>query len=132
MSELNETNISAAFDLIGQAEFALQSGHMDQAKETIQRCVEEYPGFGPACNHLGWMMVNEGQYEQAEAFYRKAIALSPDFGSTYINLTIFLNAQRRIGRTGALSAPPPPDHRRSAPPRCPDEGAPTLADSRLR
>ena len=36
-------------------------------------------------------------------------------------------ASPRIGRTGALSVPPPPDHRRSAPPRCPDEGAPTLS-----
>lgn len=55
----------------------------------------EITSFGTNYNSLGIAMKNRGDFKKAEAYYRKAIEIEPNYPSPYYNLALLLD---KIGR----------------------------------
>ncbi|HSU67556.1 MAG TPA: tetratricopeptide repeat protein, partial [Tepidisphaeraceae bacterium] len=57
----------------------IQTGHADEAAAQFSRAISTDPGFADAYDGLGFAREAQGRYSEAEALYRKAIELNPDF-----------------------------------------------------
>ena len=89
-------------DILLVAEQHLEQGAFDEGKACLNDLIQEHPNYGPAFNHLGWLSAQEGEPQQAEVHYKKAIELSPDFPSTYFNYLILLRNFRRFDEMEAV------------------------------
>lgn len=66
---MNSDTLSA----IGSADLAL--GRIGQAEEVLRRAIKEDPGFVPALNNLGVVLMNQGKPGEARVMFQQAFAL---------------------------------------------------------
>jgi serine/threonine-protein kinase len=69
-------------------------GQAKQAEKILRELIPQQPDFY-VYSRLGNALYWQQKYAEAEAAYRKAIALNPRYGGTYSNLGAVLNMQRR-------------------------------------
>jgi tetratricopeptide (TPR) repeat protein len=75
----SEIGINAdVLSAIGSADLKL--GRLGQAEKVLRRAVEQDPGFVPAYNNLGVVLMEERKYGEARAMFQQAYAL--DSGSS--------------------------------------------------
>lgn len=63
----------------------------------LRRCIALNPGVAEAQNNLGLGYRELGEFQSAEACYRKALELRADYPEAYNNLGIVLRAMHRFG-----------------------------------
>jgi DNA-binding winged helix-turn-helix (wHTH) protein/tetratricopeptide (TPR) repeat protein len=78
-SEREELEIAAAY-------YRNVTGELDQAAQTLEKEIGNYPRDWRAYSTLGSVFVEQGQYEKAAAITRQAMPLTPDKGVMYGNL----------------------------------------------
>ena len=64
-----------------------------QAQKYFVESIRARPGFGPAYNCLGQVLIQQGRYEQAERVYRKGIEAVPDNPTLHVELASLLRRQ---------------------------------------
>src|SRR5215472_10603848 len=71
------------------------TGELDKATDTYERWIESYPRDDGPYSTLGIVYALQGQYEKASETTRRALRLTPSFGS-YGNLAIYALALQRF------------------------------------
>lgn len=67
------------------------------ARSVLHKIIAEYPDYGRAHNHLGWLNEHKLRYlDKAEEHYKAALRFSPDYPAAWINYSYFLNVQDRF------------------------------------
>ena len=66
-----------------------------QAEEMYRRILEREPGYAPALNDLGLLLIGEGRFQEALPLLEKALAPSPRFVNARINLAHSLTGAGR-------------------------------------
>lgn len=78
------------------ADRLLNQKSYEEAYDIFQTMIEKQPTFGKTYNHMGWLYRwRMRDYVAAEANYKKAMELSPEYISTYANYASLLNMLRR-------------------------------------
>ncbi len=67
-----------------------------EARATFERAVTADPGHYRAISNIGNLELQAGNFKEAEAAQRRAIALSPDFAGAHHNLGVALRRQGRL------------------------------------
>jgi tetratricopeptide (TPR) repeat protein len=76
-----------AGQLLGAALGLRDTGALDDAASCLRRAVELAPQDAAAESNFGNLLAVRGDLTAAEAHYRRAIVLKPDYASAYFNLT---------------------------------------------
>lgn len=69
---------------------ALQDGNTEIATDYLESALKSNVGNPMLCSNLGLALHEQGELEQAEVNYRKAIALDPAYADAYYNLHALL------------------------------------------
>lgn len=77
-------NLSTAYKFTGQ---------VGKAVECLEKSISDYPKFALAYNNLGLIKYDRNQFEEAEALYREAIRLKPDYADAHWNLALVIGLQ---------------------------------------
>ncbi|AWN24479.1 hypothetical protein DKM44_04670 [Deinococcus irradiatisoli] len=67
-----------------------------EARATFEQAVAADPGHYRAISNIGNLELQAGNFKEAEAAQRRAIALSPDFAGAHHNLGVALRRQGRL------------------------------------
>ncbi len=65
-----------------------------EAKATFLRVLAEYPDRPLSCLNLGWLAARAGDLQEARAWYRRALALDPDYEQAQRNLAALDSLER--------------------------------------
>jgi glycosyltransferase involved in cell wall biosynthesis len=68
--------------------YFLQVGNREEAKDAFIQTLRSDEGHGAALNNLGALLMNEGNINEAERFFLKAIALYPEYLDAKHNLRV--------------------------------------------
>ncbi|WP_369049283.1 tetratricopeptide repeat protein [Tenacibaculum sp. UWU-22] len=83
--------------LLTEADLYIQLKQMDKFKELMQEGIEKSPNNPTLYFNLGVINYNQGNTDDAEKYYKKAIELKPDYADAYENLGIaILNKEKAI------------------------------------
>lgn len=90
-----DMNIDAD-ELFLKADQLIGSEDIVGARSVLNQIIGEYPDYGRAHNHLGWLYEHRLRYfDKAEEHYKAALRFSPDYPASGINYAYFLNVQNR-------------------------------------
>lgn len=74
-----------------KADTLIGEGKISDAKELLEEILNDYPDFGKAHNHLGWIHTNKlSNYEKGEYHYNLAIKFDPKYPPSYLNYIYLL------------------------------------------
>jgi tetratricopeptide (TPR) repeat protein len=62
------------------------TGELDKAAQTLQEEIESYPRDSRANVRLGFVYMEQGQYERATESHRQSLRLAPDSSTPYVGL----------------------------------------------
>lgn len=83
-------------DLFFEADNLIKEKKITEAFSTLEVILIEAPDYGRAYNHLGWIYETQYRdYAKAEDFYRKCMALDPNYTPIYLNFSILLSTLGR-------------------------------------
>jgi tetratricopeptide (TPR) repeat protein len=77
------------FTNLGLAYFKLQK--MDLAEQAFQEAISYNKQDAVAYNHLGILLRQKGQFEEARKYYQRAIAIDSDYAYAHLNLGILFD-----------------------------------------
>lgn len=79
-----------------EADALIEQDEVVAASKLLYGLTEQFPEYGRAYNHLGFIYeMKYRDFEKAEAYYRKCLALSPEYTAVYLNYAALLSNQRR-------------------------------------
>lgn len=79
-----------------EADRLIEQGKVPEAFEMLQELIEQFPDYGRAYNHLGYIFETKFRdFKQSEAYYKKSLELSPEYPATYLNYAILLSTLER-------------------------------------
>ncbi|HHG84010.1 MAG TPA: tetratricopeptide repeat protein [Bacteroidetes bacterium] len=79
-----------------RADQLIEEGKIAEAAVILFKLVADFPDYGRAYNHLGYIYETKYRENQkAEAYYKKCLELSPEYPAIYLNYAILLSAQGR-------------------------------------
>jgi tetratricopeptide (TPR) repeat protein len=85
------TDESKAEDLFFEADNLIDENKIVEAKEVLINLLNDYPDFGRAHNHLGWMYsVKFNNHIKAKKHLELALKFSPDYQGVYANYVYLL------------------------------------------
>jgi Tfp pilus assembly protein PilF len=97
------TDVSKYDDMFFQADQQIKDNQITQAVKTLEAIIEEYPEYGRAYNHLGWIYETKYRsYTEAEECYKKALDYSPEYTPVYLNYAYLLSNQNRFSELEPL------------------------------
>jgi len=74
-----------------KADSLISEGNSADAKELLEEILSQYPDFGKAHNHLGWIYYNKlSDYERGIYHYKLAMKFDPKYPAPYLNYTYLL------------------------------------------
>ncbi|PXY39027.1 hypothetical protein DMB65_19860 [Flavobacterium cheongpyeongense] len=74
-----------------KADSLISEGNSADAKELLEEILSQYPDFGKAHNHLGWIYYNKlSDYEKGIYHYKLAMKFEPKYPAPYLNYTYLL------------------------------------------
>ncbi len=80
-----------AEDLFFEADQLISDNKIKEAKEVLLELLAEYPDFGRAHNHLGWLHnVKFNNYTKAKKHFELALKFAPDYHAVYGNYAYLL------------------------------------------
>jgi Flp pilus assembly protein TadD len=71
----------------------VRQSKFDEAMDPLTRSVKANPGYALAQNYLGIALTEKGQREAAEAAFRKAVQIAPDYANAHHNLAFVYATQ---------------------------------------
>ncbi|WP_288956211.1 hypothetical protein [uncultured Polaribacter sp.] len=85
------TDESKAEDLFFEADNLIDDNKIKEAKEVLLDLLNEYPDYGRAHNHLGWLYsVKFNNHTKAKKHLELALKFSPDYQGVYANYAYLL------------------------------------------
>lgn len=72
--------------LLLEAQQLIKQGNLGEARKQLSRAIELHPRQASLYNFMGVIDAQENKYHQAEAQFRKAISLNPQYEGPYVNL----------------------------------------------
>ena len=85
------TEDSKAEDLFFEADSLIDDNKIKEAKEVLIDLLNEYPDYGRAHNHLGWLYsVKFNNHQKAKNHLELALKFSPDYQGAYSNYAYLL------------------------------------------
>ncbi|CAL2076458.1 tetratricopeptide repeat protein [Tenacibaculum sp. 190524A05c] len=80
-----------AEDLFFEADQMIEENQIVEAKERLYDLLEEFPDYGRAHNHLGWLYnLKFNNYPKAKKHLELAIKFAPDYHAAYSNYSYLL------------------------------------------
>lgn len=80
-----------------EADELIKEKKIAEAMDVLHDCVEAYPEYGKAYNHLGWIHdVKLGNVQQAEEYYQLALKYAPNYRAVYYNFAVLLSVSKRF------------------------------------
>ncbi|MBW1655894.1 hypothetical protein [Flavobacterium quisquiliarum] len=74
-----------------KADSLISEGNSAEAKELLEEILSQYPDFGKAHNHLGWIYYNKlSDYEKGIYHYKLAMKFDSKYAAPYLNYTYLL------------------------------------------
>ncbi len=74
-----------------KADSLISEGNSADAKELLEEILSQYPDFGKAHNHLGWIYYNKlSDFEKGIYHYKLAMKFDPKYPAPYLNYTYLL------------------------------------------
>ena len=90
ISEARTENPDDISLVLTEADLYYKLGDIETYKILVNRALEKNPNDADLLFNLGVVSANAKQVDEAEKYYRKAIALKPDYTNAYINLSELL------------------------------------------
>ncbi len=85
------TDENNAEDLFFEADNLINENNILEAKDLLLRLLNEYPDYGRAHNHLGWLYsVKFNNHTKAKKHLELALKFSPDYQGVYANYVYLL------------------------------------------
>ncbi|MCP4441393.1 MAG: hypothetical protein GY810_21005 [Aureispira sp.] len=82
--------------LFMEADQLIKDKKIPEALDVLHECIEIYPDFGKAYNHLGWIHdVKLGNVQEADTNYQLALKYSPEYRAVYYNYAVILSVSKR-------------------------------------
>lgn len=92
-----EENISYYENQFIRADALISDGNVSEAKEILEEILTQYPDFGKAHNHLGWIYYTKlSNYEKGIYHYKLAMRFDPKYPASYLNYAYLLVDLRRL------------------------------------
>jgi len=92
-----ENIYSKADEMFFDADDRIREGKIVEAKDILVNLINQFPEYGRAYNHLGWIYETKYKdYKTAEMYYRKALEFAPDYPAVYLNYAIVLSSLERF------------------------------------
>lgn len=92
-----ENTTSMADELFFEADEKIRNGKIVEARDLLINLIEQFPEYGRAYNHLGWIYETKYKnYATAENFYKKALEFAPDYPAIYLNYAIVLSSLEKF------------------------------------
>ena len=80
-----------AENLFLEADELISDNKIREAKEILLELLADYPDYGRAHNHLGWMYnMKFNNYNKAKQHYELALKFAPDYHAVYTNYSYLL------------------------------------------
>ncbi len=93
MTDLEKLEAERLFVL---ADNFIKEQNMPVAMEELQYIIVQYPEFGKAYNHLGWIYETKlANLQKAEELYKLCIKYEPNYKAAYLNYAVVLSTTRR-------------------------------------
>lgn len=74
-----------------KADSLISDGNIADGKELLEEILSQYPDFGKAHNHLGWIYYNKlSNYDKGIYHYKLAMKFEPKYPAPYLNYTYLL------------------------------------------
>ncbi|MBP1221539.1 hypothetical protein [Flavobacterium sp. 1355] len=74
-----------------KADSLISEGNIADGKELLEEILAQYPDFGKAHNHLGWIYYNKlSNYDKGIYHYKLAMKFEPKYPAPYLNFTYLL------------------------------------------
>lgn len=74
-----------------KADALISDGNIADAKEILEDVLSQYPDFGKAHNHLGWIYYNKlSNYDKGIYHYKLAMKFEPKYPAPYLNYAYLL------------------------------------------
>lgn len=74
-----------------KADSLISDGNIADGKELLEEILSQYPDFGKAHNHLGWIYYNKlSNYDKGIYHYKLAMKFDPKYPAPYLNYTYLL------------------------------------------
>lgn len=91
--------------LLNLATRYLESEQLVESISILEKIIDLYPEYGPAYNYLGWITFSYLQNSgEAEKLYEKALELSPEYPTTYVNYIRLLNQLNKLDKIPKIVA----------------------------
>jgi Tfp pilus assembly protein PilF len=88
-----------------EADLLIKETKVSDALALLNEILEDYPDYGKAHNHLGWIYETKlTDYKRADEHYRMAVKFSPEYPSVYYNYAILLSTLQRFDELEQLLA----------------------------
>ena len=79
-----------------QADALIEAGNTVGAAELLSRLIDQFPTFGRAYNHLGYLWETKFRdLVKAETYYKACLQYSPEYPAIYYNYAVLLSTQER-------------------------------------
>ncbi|WP_281234217.1 tetratricopeptide repeat protein [Flavobacterium gelatinilyticum] len=74
-----------------KADSLIADGNIADGKEMLEEILSQYPDFGKAHNHLGWIYYYKlNNYDKGIFHYKLAMKFDPKYNAPYLNYTYLL------------------------------------------
>ena len=106
MGEDNMDNQMPNFEadrMFFEADQQIKDGKPTEAMDQLLQIIEQYPTYGKAYNHIGFIYETRYRdYKKAEEYYQKALEYSPDYPATYLNYALVLSTMEKFEELESL------------------------------
>lgn len=86
-----EEDVSYVENLFLKADTSISEGKIPEGKEPLEELLQQYPDYGRAHNHLGWVYCTKySNYDKGEYHYKLAMKFTPKYPLSYLNYTYLL------------------------------------------
>ena len=72
--------------MLTEADLYLQLKDFEGYKKVVNQLLEKNPNDADLVYNLGVIAFDAGQYTEAEQYFRKAVAINPDYANAYVNI----------------------------------------------
>lgn len=85
-----------AEEMLSRADLLIKENKISDAMQLLYDIIADYPDFGKAYNHIGWIYETKiADMQKAEEHYKLALKYNPAYTAVYYNYAILLSTLQR-------------------------------------